>query len=64
VDLERQVLTAADGTSIAFQYDAYRKQALLVGLDDIGMTLRLEDRIERFQAEDRKRRPWIHSFEE
>jgi len=60
VDLERQMLTDPKGAEIAFDYDPYRKQALLEGLDDIGMTLKLEHLIDRFQAEDRERRPWIH----
>ena len=60
VDLERQRITGPDGEQIAFDYDPYRKQALLDGLDDIGMTLKRESDIARFQAEDRKRRPWIH----
>lgn len=60
VDLERQVLTDPDGIEIAFDYDPYRKRALIEGLDDIGMTLKEAHRIDRFQAEDRERRPWIH----
>ena len=60
VDLQRQVVIDAEGRETTFDYDPYRKQALLEGLDDIGMTLRLEPRIDRFQAEDRERRPWIY----
>ena len=60
VDLERQTLTDPKGAEIAFDYDPYRKQALLEGLDDIGMTLKVAHLIDRFQAEDRERRPWIH----
>ena len=60
VDLARQIVITAEGTEIPFDYDPYRKQALLEGLDDIGMTLKLEDRIAAFQAADRERRPWIY----
>ena len=60
VDLERQTLTDPKGAEIAFDYDPYRKQVLLEGLDDIGMTLKVAHFIDRFQAEDRERRPWIH----
>jgi 3-isopropylmalate/(R)-2-methylmalate dehydratase small subunit len=58
VDLRaRQIL--AWGEVIAFEIEATRRQALLDGLDDIGLTLTHIAEIEAFQAEDRKRRPWI-----
>lgn len=60
VDLPRQIVRTADGVEISFDYDPYRKQALLEGLDDIGMTLKMEAQIAAFQAADRERRPWIH----
>ncbi len=64
VDLPRQVVIDPDGREIAFEYDPYRKQALLEGLDDIGMTLKLESRIAEWQAGDRRRHPWIHFVKE
>ncbi len=64
VDLQRQIVIGPDGREIAFDYDPYRKQALLEGLDDIGMTQKLEPRIAEWQAEDRRRRPWIHFLKE
>ena len=60
VDLESQLVTLADGTRISFSYDPYRRKALLEGLDDIGMTMKLEQTIGRFQDEDRELRPWIY----
>ena len=60
VDLAAQCIRLADGGEIAFDYDPMRKRALIEGLDEIGMTLAMEDRIAAFQAADRTRRPWIY----
>ena len=60
IDLEAQKITRPDGSELAFEIDATRREALLEGLDAIGMTLKLADEIAAFQAEDRERRPWIY----
>ena len=60
VDLREQRITTARGEVIAFDYDPYRKQALLAGLDDIEMTLRDAAKIDAFEEADRQRRPWIY----
>ena len=51
VDLETQTVTDAAGLKIAFQIDPFRRECLLKGLDDIGLTLRLEDRIGVYEKE-------------
>ena len=60
VDLAAQQILLADGEIISFDYDPLRKRALLEGLDEIGMTLQLADRITAFQDSDRMARPWIY----
>ena len=60
VDLEAQEITGADGSAHAFEIGAARRQALLEGLDAIGVTLKREDEIAAFQKADRERRPWIY----
>ena len=60
IDLEAQTIIRPDGSELAFEIDAARREALLEGLDAIGMTLKLADEIAAFQAEDRERRPWIY----
>jgi len=60
VDLESQLVTAPDGSVVSFETEAFRRQALLAGLDDLGMTLKRADRIDAFQDADRKARPWIY----
>ena len=49
VDLDAQTVTAGD-VSAAFDVDPYVRWRLLQGLDDIGITLRNESEIERFEA--------------
>ncbi len=60
VDLDAQTIAAPDGSEVAFAIDAARREALLEGLDAIGMTLKLSDEIVAFQTADRLRRPWIY----
>jgi 3-isopropylmalate/(R)-2-methylmalate dehydratase small subunit len=62
VDLERLVITTPSGREVAFTVDAAKRQALLDGLDEIGMTQRRESEIAAFQAGDRAARPWIYQF--
>ena len=59
VDLEKQTLTAPDGTVYAFEVDAFRKHCLLNGLDDIGLTLQYVDDIKAFEAKHREAQPWL-----
>ncbi|WP_311948298.1 3-isopropylmalate dehydratase small subunit [Halomonas piscis] len=59
VDLENQQVITPEGERIAFTVDAFRKQCLLEGLDDIGITLKDEDAIREFEADHRARRPWL-----
>ncbi|RYF33984.1 MAG: 3-isopropylmalate dehydratase small subunit [Comamonadaceae bacterium] len=58
VDLEACALTAPDGSVVPFDVDPLRREALLHGLDDIGLTLKDDALIREWQAADRTRRPW------
>ncbi len=49
VDLETQTVTDEAGLKLAFQVDPFRRECLLKGLDDIGLTLRVEDRIAGYE---------------
>ncbi|MBU6437915.1 MAG: 3-isopropylmalate dehydratase small subunit [Betaproteobacteria bacterium] len=61
VDLPRQCVVKPDGSELPFEVDAFRKQCLLDGLDDIGLTLRHADKIRSFEAERLMQRPWLAS---
>jgi 3-isopropylmalate/(R)-2-methylmalate dehydratase small subunit len=58
IDLALQTMTAADGERMAFAIDAEARAMLLEGLDPIGLTLRMGDRIADFQRRDAAARPW------
>ncbi len=49
VDLEDQLVTEPDGTSIRFEVDPFRKTFILQGLDEIGWTLQYEDDIAAYE---------------
>jgi len=59
VDLEKQVISGPDGLSIAFSVDAFRKECLINGWDDIGLTLRHAEIIRTFEDKRRIEHPWL-----
>jgi len=59
VDLDKQEIRGPDGGMIKFEIDAFRKQCLLNGWDDIGLTLRHEKKIDDFEAKRRAQTPWM-----
>ncbi|OAI52438.1 3-isopropylmalate dehydratase [Betaproteobacteria bacterium SCGC AG-212-J23] len=59
VDLESQTVSTADGSKkFRFEVDAFRKYCLLNGLDEIGLTLRHEDKIRAFESRRKTQFPW------
>lgn len=50
IDLENKVITDDEGLSIPFELDEHRRQFLLQGLDDIGLTLKHESAITAYEA--------------
>lgn len=59
VDLEAQTISGPDGGSITFEIDPARKNALLEGLDDVGLTLEKAPKITTFEEELSASRPWV-----
>ncbi|MCY6383704.1 3-isopropylmalate dehydratase small subunit [Hoeflea prorocentri] len=60
IDLPEQTIRLQSGTEIEFHVDTHRKQALVGGLDEIGMIL-AEDRdvIDAFEASRSDEEPWL-----
>jgi 3-isopropylmalate/(R)-2-methylmalate dehydratase small subunit len=56
VDLERQVVEDEEGVIADFEVDPFRRECLLKGLDDIGLTLQHETDIDAYE---RKRLPHL-----
>jgi len=59
IDLESQMVTTPSGESFQFEVDAFRKECLLKGLDDIGLTLQQADAIKQFETQWRAKSPWL-----
>ena len=59
VDLARQVVVRPNGEEIAFSIDAFRKQLMLLGLDDIGQTMQRAAGIDAFEAQRRQDSAWM-----
>jgi 3-isopropylmalate/(R)-2-methylmalate dehydratase small subunit len=58
IDLEAQEIRGPDGGMIKFEIDPFRKQCLMNGWDDVGLTLRNESRISDFEAKRQREMPW------
>ena len=59
VDLVEQVVQLADGRSVGFEVDSYRRQCLLEGLDDIGVTLKSAEAIRAYEQRRAGEAPWL-----
>eukprot|EP00322_Chrysochromulina_rotalis_P009530 CAMPEP_0115854132 /NCGR_PEP_ID=MMETSP0287-20121206/13864_1 /TAXON_ID=412157 /ORGANISM="Chrysochromulina rotalis, Strain UIO044" /LENGTH=780 /DNA_ID=CAMNT_0003308235 /DNA_START=63 /DNA_END=2405 /DNA_ORIENTATION=+ len=59
IDLESQSVIRECGTTYSFDIDPFRKNCLLNGLDDIGITLQKMDAIRSFEVERSARYPWL-----
>ncbi len=58
IDLEAQEIRGPDGGMIKFEIDPFRKQCLINGWDDVGLTLRNESKISDFEAKRQREMPW------
>lgn len=59
VDLTAQTLSGPVGLKISFDIDAYRKECLLEGLDEIGVTMAHATEIGAFEEQHKKNYPWV-----
>jgi len=59
VNLDEQSLIDSSGNKLFFKLEKFRKDALLKGLDEIGLTLAHEDVIRAFEANYQKKHPWL-----
>ncbi len=60
VDLVNQVVNNASGEKLAdFEVEEFRKHCLINGLDDIGLTMQMADKIRRFEGRRTLETPWL-----
>ncbi len=59
VDLEEQTVSTPGGLNISFEVDGFRKNNMLLGLDDIGLTLKHTDKIGEYETKHKQELPWL-----
>lgn len=61
IDLERQEIRSEDGEAMAFPLEAWRREALLNGWDEISVILQSRtEAIGAFEAAQKQRFPWLY----
>ena len=59
IDLNAQTVTTDSGHSFEFELDPFRKECLLKGLDEIGLTLTSSDLIKDYEIKRERQHPWV-----
>ncbi|KJZ77973.1 3-isopropylmalate dehydratase [Hirsutella minnesotensis 3608] len=60
IDLPGQLIKNSAGDAIcSFEVEEFRKHCLVNGLDDIGLTMQLEDKIAEFERKMSQETPWL-----
>lgn len=59
IDLQVQCVVTPSGESFSFDVDAFRKQCLLNGLDDIALTLQESTVIQGYETRRKQEAPWL-----
>eukprot|EP00041_Stephanoeca_diplocostata_P009493 m.146242 g.146242 ORF g.146242 m.146242 type:complete len:757 (+) comp17764_c0_seq1:65-2335(+) len=59
VDLPSQTISRESGDKISFEVDAFRKECLIQGLDDIDLTLQKVEQITLFEKSRSIKTPWL-----
>ena len=59
IDLENQSVTTPFQDRFSFEIDPFRKQCLLGGLDEVGLTMAQGDVISAYEAKVGAERPWL-----
>ena len=59
IDLAAKEIRGHDGGVIKFEIDPYRKQCLIEGLDDIGLTMKQDASIDQFEKKRAAQQPWL-----
>ena len=59
IDLVNQVIRRPNGGEVKFDIDPFRKQCLLDGLDDIGLTMEKGEKIKSYAEQRQHDMPWL-----
>lgn len=58
IDLEAQTVTTPFQDRFAFEIDAFRKNCLLNGLDEVGLTMAMDTKISTYESRAKEAWPW------
>lgn len=58
IDLEAQTVTTPFQDRFAFEIDAFRKNCLLSGLDEVGLTMAMDAKISTYESRAKEAWPW------
>ncbi len=61
IDLENMLIRRPNGATIPFELEKFRRECLLEGLDDIGLTMQKNESIDSFEAKQAQSEPWLYS---
>lgn len=59
IDLPNQTVSTPGGINLKFEVNAFKKNSMLKGLDDIGWTLQFSDKIDKFEEQQQQKYPWL-----
>lgn len=59
IDLFTQMVKLPDGSEDRFEVDPFRKECLLSGIDEIGLTLRYDEAIRQYEERQAAQTPWL-----
>ena len=59
VNLEKQIIVYQNDKTLDFEIDKFRKKCLIEGLDDIGLTLQKNKKIDIHEEKIHSIQPWI-----
>ena len=59
IDLEIQKIISSDGTETSFEIDSFLKYCLLNGLDDVGLTMEKNAKIDAHERKINESQPWL-----
>ncbi|MGQ0502309.1 MAG: 3-isopropylmalate dehydratase small subunit [Panacagrimonas sp.] len=59
IDLPGQTVRTPSGQAFGFEIDAFRKDCMVRGLDEIGLTLKDAQAIRRYETQRRVEAPWL-----
>ena len=59
IDIQSQTITTPDGKVFKFDINSSDKERIILGYDDIGLTLKLSEKITSYENKMKIKKPWM-----